>query len=305
MKYNRTNSSYTYDFSVLIDGREVKEYEHGVFPERNTYIEGRRGSNFTLKFRNKSSERVLVVLSVDGLSVMDGKPASDKAGGYICDSYSDIEIPGWKIDSNKIAQFQFQPQGDRSSPTYVEELASEGFDVDPQNQGVIGVMVFKADVPVYVPHVVTNVYHPYPWYHPYPRYWDNIGVMSDSAIMTANMTRGVGTLNFQCSGGDYVGNGLVPASSGFGSLNSSMAAMATPQNVTASLGTAFGEETAFKTSQVEFKRQITPIWTNVIFYDTKSNLQKRGIVFESVNIRTPNAFPASSQNGCYVPKSRR
>lgn len=296
----------TYEFDVCIDGREVKEYHHSSDPntrDMNVYIEGRRGSEFTLKFRNRSNERVLVVLSVDGLSVMDGKPAGKTAGGYVCGPYDTVNVPGWRLNDTKIAKFQFQPQGDRNNKTYVEELASEGFDVDPDNQGVIGVMVFREVKPYVAP--ATNIHH----YHHYndPWHWSNQGVLYDGY----SMTRGVGQSSIQCSDK----GGLVPASSkmSFASVN------AMPQNVQTSnfvgmnqvttntevsLGTAFGEETKFATTETEFKRHPTAIWTGSIFYDTRTNLQKRGIVFDSFTVKTPNAFPASD-TGCYVPKSRR
>jgi len=286
----------SYEFDVCIDGRPVKEY-YGR--DEGVYIEGRRGSEFTLKFRNKSSEKVLVVLSVDGLSVMDGEPASEKSGGYVCGAFDSIDVPGWRINADKVAKFKFQPQGDRDNKTYVEELASEGFNVDPANQGVIGIMVYRQIVPP--PPVYTNVHH----YHHYNQ--PNFNALYSSKGLTRGVGMGIGESEV------YTSSGLVPAcSDSFASLNSmgvNNISNATPKNfcgnvnVSASLGTGFGDDAKFATSEVEFKRQMTAAWTGSIFYDTRSNLQKKGIVFEEVYVRTPNPFPAKT--GCYVPKSRR
>ena len=277
-------SSYTFD--VCINGTKVKEH-YGR--DEGVYIEGRRGSEFTLKFRNRTYEKVLVVLSVDGLSVMDGKPASEKSGGYLCDPCATIDIPGWRINSDKVAKFQFQPQGDRSNKTYVEELVSEGFNVDPENQGVIGVMVFKQE-PLLNMNLNSNIHHYHHYEQPYPYTYINRN----------DLTRGVGT----CLSDDA----QVFTASNFVGLNScNSMGMAQNASLSASaaspsLGTAFGEDKKFATSEVEFKRQLNATWRGAIFYDTKSNLQKKGIVFDDY-VRTPNAFPA--ETGCYVPKSRR
>jgi hypothetical protein len=283
----------SYEFEVRINDKAVKEFYHR---DENVYIEGRRGSEFTLKFRNKTSEKVLVVLSVDGLSVMDGEPASEKSGGYICDPFDLIDVPGWRINADKVAKFKFQPQGDRHNKTYVEELASEGFNVDPTNQGVIGIMVYK-QVPPPAP-IYQNIHHYHHYNEPYFK-----GLYSSNSF-TRGASMGVG---------EIASSGFVPASSGVASLNSSnMNAMA--QNFCGlvqtepqpSLGTGFGDDAKFATSQVEFKRQMTPAWTGSIYYDTRLNLEKRGIVVNDYTVRTPDAFPASyTRTGCYVPKSRR
>jgi hypothetical protein len=282
-------TSYTFD--VCINGKPVKNY---FGRDEGVYIEGRRGSEFTLKFRNKTYEKVLVVLSVDGLSVMDGKPASEKSGGYLCDPCGTIDIPGWRINADKVAKFQFQPQGDRDNKTYVEELASEGFNVDPANQGVIGIMVFKRE-PFLNMNLNSNIHH----YHHYEQPYPYLGALYNNRN---DLTLGVGT----CLGPDS----QVFTASGLAGLNScNFMSMSQAQNASVSasaatpLGTAFGEDKKFATSEVEFKRQSIATWTGAIFYDTKNNLQKKGIVFDEDYVRTPNAFPAKT--GCYVPKSRR
>lgn len=276
-----------YTFDVCINGTKVKEHYHR---DENVYIEGRRGSEFTLKFRNKTADKVLVVLSVDGLSVMDGKPASNKAGGYICEPFDTIVVPGWRIDNNKIAKFQFQPQGDRDNKTYVEELASEGFNVDPDNQGVIGIMVFKQVPP---PTPVQHVYYYQHYNEPY------YGAYAGNNL-TRGADMGVGDSEvYNTCGGLVLASNMMSKNLSGGQTSIACSA-STGQS---SLGTAFGEEEKFRTSQTDFKRATIESWTGAIFYDTRSNLQKKGIVFEEVTVRTPNPFPSS--NGCYVPKSRR
>jgi hypothetical protein len=138
------NSHY---FAVRVNGRQAHEYRSLKVGNSNTYIEGRRGSTYTLDYTNPTPNRVLIVPSVDGLSVMDGKPASDQSRGYVVSPYGSISIPGWRIDGGKVAQFEFRPASDRDSPTYVDQLKDAGFAVDATNKGVIGLMVFNEKYP--------------------------------------------------------------------------------------------------------------------------------------------------------------
>jgi hypothetical protein len=128
----------TYKLDVIVGSRPITQH----IKDGQSYIEGRKGSEFTLRFKSYSSRRVKVVLSVDGIGVIDGKPAGVKSRGYIVDSFGTIDIPGWTLSQNKVAKFVFRPQGDSQDPTYVEALRQDGIDVDASNQGVIGVMVF-------------------------------------------------------------------------------------------------------------------------------------------------------------------
>lgn len=73
-----------------------------------------------------------VCVSVDGLSVMDGKPASTATRGYIA-SDSKLRIPGWQLDGDRVAKFALGV----SSGSYA---AQSGRSVD--NLGVVAAVVF-------------------------------------------------------------------------------------------------------------------------------------------------------------------
>jgi len=285
------NNKYT--FEIKVNNRSTREYHKQH--ESDTYIEGRRGSPYTLYFKNKSYKRVLVCFSVDGLSVMDGKPASDKSNGYIVSGYGSIEVPGWTIDNKKVAKFEFRPQGDRNDPTYIEELASEGINVDVKNQGVIGCMVFEEKeqrYSQYTNHYVTK--------HNIPIVVNAFSVQPQplSQIQPESLVRGPiyisdPSMNLSYSSMDRVestGGTLAPSNEGIISFTSS-----------SSLGTGFGEDKSFNTYEVKFDKKDNIDWIAEIYYDTLTNLKKKGIIIEDVK---PNAFPGYS-NGCYIPKSRR
>lgn len=131
-----------FEFSVWVDGRPVPEHLDGV--GGITWIQGVREQEFALYVQNATNNRVLAVVSVDGLSVMDGKPANYNSGGYILSEGSHILIPGWRLDNNSVARFEFG-------------VSAEGYatlmNQSPRNIGVIA-CAFFAEAPT-----VTGIDH--------------------------------------------------------------------------------------------------------------------------------------------------
>ena len=151
----------------MVADRPVREWGH----QGRTYIEGRKGSKFTLRFRNNTAQRVLAVPSIDGLCALDGQPATGASKGYIIAAYSSAEIKGWKMNLRETADFVFT---DRETTSYAAQTHGA------QNGGIIAVKVFAEK---YVPPVVTQVvhtwsetpvvreihhHHPDPRWHPWP-----------------------------------------------------------------------------------------------------------------------------------------
>jgi hypothetical protein len=106
--------------------------------ERDTFIEGREGSNFVLRIRNGNPFRITAVVSVDGLSVIDGEKAGRDSRGYVVAAHGTVEIPGWTVDSDTVAKFLFAGMKDGQDASYVAQI---GGDVD--NKGGIGLIAFK------------------------------------------------------------------------------------------------------------------------------------------------------------------
>lgn len=136
--------SGTMSLAVIIHGQnsahDAREYVSPM--DHQTYIEGREGSNFTLRIRNGSSRRVLAVPSVDGLSVIDGKPASSESSGFILEAYASLDVPGWMVDRQNAAKFFFASSSETVDVSYVAQMGG-----DTANKGVIGVMVFEEKRP--------------------------------------------------------------------------------------------------------------------------------------------------------------
>lgn len=125
------DSSAQYQLEICPLGRRpADEYYH----QGQVWIEGREGSTYTLRFTNRSPDRVLTIFSVDGLDVLKGKPAGHLSEGYVVNGNSTLEIPGWKLDAATAAEFFFS----RSSKSYVAKIGG-----NVSNTGVIGAMVFR------------------------------------------------------------------------------------------------------------------------------------------------------------------
>jgi len=118
---------------VSINGRALTEYYH---LDGKSYIEGRAGSEYQLNFRNNTFEDVLVVMSVDGLCVLDGKSAGLSSPGFVVKSNDMITVPGWKSTeaTNVLSAFRF-------NSIYSSRAIQSGN--APKNAGVIGWMVFE------------------------------------------------------------------------------------------------------------------------------------------------------------------
>ena len=269
------------ELTILVKGRPIAEYPH----QGQIFVEGRAGSEYEIEVRNHTYQRVEAVLSVDGLSVLDGKPAGHESRGYLIASRGAIRIPGWLVDSLTVAKFAFagKPQ------SYAEQSGN-----DTRNNGVIGAMVFREKiVPVTYPFPATS--------------W-NLGSISPTisrgiAPSTSNMMYGSlssGTM----SAGDLVGGGGPQMTHSYNAINQGVS----PEvNVNAnfveqSLGTAFGESHQFATHTVSFQRSDC-FATLLCYYDEKRGLKARGIQMpRREKPPMPQAFPAG-QLGCQPPKN--
>ncbi|MCH2063913.1 MAG: hypothetical protein MK194_09330 [Roseibacillus sp.] len=97
------------------------------------YVVGRKNARYSISVKNNSRSRLEVVLSVDGLDVVDGKPASLRKRGYIVWPEQTIEIRGWRSSENEVASFVFSPvAGSYSNLKHGET----------RNVGVVGLAVF-------------------------------------------------------------------------------------------------------------------------------------------------------------------
>lgn len=158
-----------YEINVLINGKPAREFYHN----NRFYVEGRDGSEYTIKLKNHGHKKAMVVLSVDGIEVLKGGQAKDAESGYIVNPFSSIEIKGYRIDDNKVATFKFS-DGTTSYATQVEqkfdpvkiEEVKKGEIAPAQNNGVIGVRIWEEKDAKVIPTWKTTDNNNYTWYYP-------------------------------------------------------------------------------------------------------------------------------------------
>lgn len=101
--YNRMNV----DMDVLVDGKPLRRVSHNG----RVYVPAPgHGVEYAIRVHNRGSKRIVAIVSVDGLSVMNGRPASSNGSGYIVRPRSSYTITGWRRGSQKVAAFSFQPR---------------------------------------------------------------------------------------------------------------------------------------------------------------------------------------------------
>lgn len=114
-------------------GSTLQQYPH----RGDTYVAGAPGHRYAVRIVNRTNERVLAVLSVDGVNAISGETAATEQTGYVLDPYESTEVAGWRKNMNEIAAFEFTTL----SESYAAQTGRPG------NVGVIGVAVFRERAP--------------------------------------------------------------------------------------------------------------------------------------------------------------
>ena len=97
------------------------------------FVVGKPGNEYSIRVRNTGGERVLAVMSVDGVNIITGDTASPAQSGYVLGPYETADIAGWRKDMTRTAAFYFTALPD----SYAARTGR------PDNVGVIGVAVFN------------------------------------------------------------------------------------------------------------------------------------------------------------------
>ena len=97
------------------------------------YLAGEPGHRFAVSLRNLSGERVLAVLSVDGVNAISGQTAAASQAGYVLEPWQRVEVRGWRKSHADVAEFYFTDLPD----SYAARTGR------PDNVGVIGVAAFR------------------------------------------------------------------------------------------------------------------------------------------------------------------
>ena len=101
------------------------------------WVAGTPGHRYALRLRNLSGERVLAVVSVDGVNVVTGASAATSQAGYVLAPYESAEITGWRKSMSDVAAFVFTAVPD----SYAARTGRA------ENVGVLGLAVFAERQP--------------------------------------------------------------------------------------------------------------------------------------------------------------
>jgi hypothetical protein len=104
----------------------------GVAVGDRHYIVGEAGMRYEIAITNAGPRRYEVVAAVDGLDVVDGRPASFGKRGYVVDAHTSIRIDGFRTSVYEVASFRFG----RVEDSYAARMGSDS------NVGVIGMAFF-------------------------------------------------------------------------------------------------------------------------------------------------------------------
>lgn len=261
-----------YELNVMVGNKPIFEYQH----EGNTFVEGRKGSEFELQFKNTSYSSVLAIPSVDGLSALDGTPATTESMGFVVHPHTTLRVPGWRLDQSNIAKFLFLDKE--------KSYARTQSDGRPTQAGVIGFLVYLQEQPPTTRMDITKGGYAQPWGNPpanHTPYYN--GLRATAADVNMNTTYST------CMSPDYIGT----------------AATAAQSSVTTSspfeMGTGWGAKADFQTNQTTFNKG-TLVGTMLIYYDSRKNLSKRGIQLVRDTTADLNSLPNAFGNvGCIPP----
>lgn len=121
----------------LVDLQVLDLERHETLPHYahrgRDYVEGQPGHRYAVVLQNLTGERVLAVVSVDGVNAISGQTAGSQQSGYVLEPWQRLEVRGWRKNLSEIAEFHFTSLGD----SYAARTGR------PDNVGVIGVAAFR------------------------------------------------------------------------------------------------------------------------------------------------------------------
>lgn len=256
-------------------GERLMPYRHGG----RLYVAGTPGERYAVELRSRQGERVLTVLSVDGVNVLTGQTAATLQSGYVIDGWQSYAINGWRKSMEDVAQFVFTPLPD----SYAARTGRPG------NVGVIGVAVYRERATPSQPAALAPPAEPW---RPEARQRAGDGAAGTMAKMAESN-----------AGSSVASADNAPAAPG--SLAEQRverdAARGDAEMKARRLGTGHGEREHSPTRYTEFVRASdTPDEIVTIYYDSRANLVARGII-PPPRLAEPSPFPG---NGGFVPDPR-
>ena len=109
------------------------------------YVEAVKGERYSVQVRNRSDNRIGVVIAVDGRNIIDGKKSALKPGErmYILGARETNTFDGWRTGMDRTNRFYFTEQ----SESYAEKVFSDG-----SAMGTIALAIYREKPPVTIPY---------------------------------------------------------------------------------------------------------------------------------------------------------
>ena len=247
------------------------------------YMAGTPGRRYALRLSNRSPERLLVVLSVDGINVVSGETAAWHQTGYVLDPWRSHDIAGWRKSDSEVAAFEFAAL----SESYAARTGR------PAHAGVIGMAVFfERPAPPPAPAIT-------PSSRPAPPFAAADAARREDAAPQA-----------PAPGERAAGPSSAGAAGGAADAREPSAALA-PRSMEEArreapaerLGTAHGRREASHARRVPFERASERPYAVVeIRYDSRENLVAAGVLRRPAPAAAdPQPFPHSEARAGFVP----
>ncbi|MFO1182531.1 hypothetical protein [Ottowia sp.] len=242
-------------------GAPLPVYRHGS----DWWIAGRPGARYAIQVRNASGERVMGVMSVDGVNVITGDTAAWDQSGYVLSAWQNAQITGWRKSDAEVAAFHFTTL----PHSYAARTGR------PANVGVIGVAVFRERL------------------QPPP---PPIGPMAAPMERRSAPAAGDAEAASPAACAEESQDKAVEAD------RSTSASAARPRQAAPHLGTGHGARESAWVSHTRFERRSPrPQEVISIRYDSHENLVAMGVIAPDRRLLPqPQAFPDSASSG-YTP----
>ncbi|MCP5459161.1 MAG: hypothetical protein H6971_05995 [Gammaproteobacteria bacterium] len=140
--YQRPNNVNDVDISIIDDhGREFPQYPVHRDPRPDTYrayLEAAEGKNYSIRVRNRSAQRIGLVIAVDGRNIISGDKSWLRSSErlYVLGPHQQATYDGWRTGKNWVNRFFFTEAGDSYAEAWNDRSA----------MGVIAVAVFREKV---------------------------------------------------------------------------------------------------------------------------------------------------------------
>jgi hypothetical protein len=231
-------------------GQRIPVYTH----QGRLYVPGTPGERYAVYVANRTGQRVMTVVSVDGINVVTGETASPDQNGYVLAPGQAFEINGWRKNMNEVAAFYFT----RLPDSYAARTNR------PDHVGVIGVAAFRE------------------WQRPRPAPQPLTPPLSKRSDAPAEAES-------RAQADAATGAPAAPSAESSAAHEAARSRIIERQE---KIGTGHGERERSEVVYTNFRRATSyPSETVTIYYDTHANLVARGIIPGPSPIGVPSPFP--------------